>query len=144
MTTQIWYAVPIAMHFMRILCFPPRVRRMLCFLPKESFNIKWGIIDLFPYLDYLFTTICSLWRSRIRNYTFQTKNRNRSWPRRADLGFLGWGGDGWAFWGFGRCKLLYVERMGNRILLYSIGKCVWLGHFVVQQNLRKHYKSTIL
>ena len=46
----------------------------------------------------------------------QTKNRNRSWPRRADLGFL-WGKvrewDGWAFWGLGGCKPLYLEWMGN-------------------------------
>ena len=32
----------------------------------------------------------------------------------------------------------------NEILLYSTGKCVQLGHFVVQQNLTKHYKSTTL
>ena len=32
--------------------------------------------------------------------------------------------DGWAFWGFGGCKLLYLEWMGNGILLYSTRKCV--------------------
>lgn len=28
--------------------------------------------------------------------------------------------------------------------LYSTGRCVWLGHFSVQQNLKKLCKSTIL
>ena len=42
--------------------------------------------------------------------------------------------DSWAFWGF----------FGNGILLYSTGKCVRLGHFVVQKNLTKHCKSIIL
>ena len=42
------------------------------------------------------------------------------------------------------CKMLYLERMGNEILLYSIGKCVCLGHFVVQQNLTKQCKSIIM
>ena len=61
--------------------------------------------------------------------------------------WVSWGGgkgrewDGWAFWGLGGCKL---EWTGNGILLYSTGKCVWLGHCGVQQNLMKHCKSTIL
>ena len=32
--------------------------------------------------------------------------------------------DGWATWGFGGYKMLYLEWMGNGILLYSTGKCV--------------------
>ena len=38
----------------------------------------------------------------------QTKNKNRPWPRRADLGFQGGGKgegvEGWAFWGFLRMQ----------------------------------------
>jgi len=48
------------------------------------------------------------------------------------------------FGGLGGCKLLYLKWMGNGALLYSTGKCVWLGHFAVQQNLKKHCKSTII
>ena len=39
---------------------------------------------------------------------------------------------------------LHLECISNRALLYSTGKCVWLGHFAVQHNLNKCYKSTIL
>ena len=39
--------------------------------------------------------------------------------------------DGWAFGGILGYKLLYLEWMGNGTLLYSTGKCVLLGHFVV-------------
>ena len=42
------------------------------------------------------------------------------------------------------CKLLQVEWMGNEALLYTTGNCVGLGHFVVQQKLKKHCKSTII
>ena len=62
---------------------------------------------------------------------------------------VSWGGGDWEgngrdghFEGLG-LQLLYLERMGDGILLYSIGKCVWLSHFIVQQNLMKHCKSTI-
>ena len=34
-------------------------------------------------------------------------------------------------------------RMDYGALLYSTENCVWLGHFVVQQKLKKHCKSTI-
>ena len=44
-----------------------------------------------------------------------------------------WGG--WAFWGFWGGKLLYLECMGNGILMYSTEKCVCLGYFVLQQNI---------
>ena len=54
----------------------------------------------------------------------------------------GSGMDGY-FGGFFGCKLLYLECMGNGILLYSPGKWVWLGHFVVGQTLMKHCKLTI-
>ena len=37
-----------------------------------------------------------------------------------------------------------LQRMGNEALLYSTGNCVWLGHTAVQENLRKHCRSTIL
>ena len=33
---------------------------------------------------------------------------------------------------FSGCKLLYLEWMGSGALLHSTGKCVLLGHFVVQ------------
>ena len=43
-----------------------------------------------------------------------------------------------------RYKLLHLEWMGSGALLYSTGHCVSLGHFAVQQNLKKHCESTIL
>ena len=52
------------------------------------------------------------------------------WP--GSLGFL----DG--------CKLLHLEWMGSGALLYSTGHCVSLGHFAVQQNLKKHCESGVL
>ena len=42
--------------------------------------------------------------------------------------------DGWAFWGFFGCKLVYTEWMENGTLLYRTVKCV-MGHFAVPQNL---------
>jgi len=68
------------------------------------------------------------------------QNRNRSQPRRADLWFPGEEGrewDGWVVQG------LIFEMDGQRALLYSTGNCVWLGHFAVQQKLKKDCKSTI-
>ena len=42
------------------------------------------------------------------------------------------------------CKLLHLEWMGNGDLLYGTGNCVRLGHFAVQQELKKYCTSTIL
>ena len=55
----------------------------------------------------------------------QTKNRNRSLPGSADLGFTRErkGGGSGMEGDFG-CKLLYLEWMDSGILLYSTGKCV--------------------
>ena len=66
-----------------------------------------------------------------KNNKQQTKNRNRSWPRRADLGFPRGKGEGEGCMGPRRgvgvgCKPFYLEWMGNGILLYRTGKCVWL------------------
>ena len=47
------------------------------------------------------------------------------------------------FGGF-RSKLLYLEWIGNAALLYSTGNSVLLGHFAVQQKLKKHCKSTVI
>ena len=80
----------------------------------------------------------------------------------------------WEF-GTGRCKLLYIEWINNKVLLYGTGNyiqypvinqmekntkknvCMYvyidiyththtykLNHFVVQQKLTRHCKSTIL
>ena len=64
-----------------------------------------------------------------------------TWGSQRERGGSGMVGHFGAFWG---CKLLYLEWMGNVPLLYGTGKCVWLGHSDVQQNLKKHCKSTIL
>ena len=77
------------------------------------------------------------------------------------------GGIDWEF-GISRCKLLYIGWINNKVLLYSTGNyiqypvvnhmyicnkqcvcvcvcvCVYLNHFVVQQKLTQHCKSTIL
>ena len=72
----------------------------------------------------------------------------------------GRGGDWWGV-GVGRCRLLHLEQMGDGVLLYSTGNCVWsrvrtlwknenkkqnkqkkvgvyewLGSFAVQQTLK--------
>ena len=71
----------------------------------------------------------------------------------------------WEF-GVARCKLLHLEWINNRVLLYSTGNyqyiqssginhngkdiekrmsiCVKLSHFAEQQRLAQLYKSTIL
>ena len=69
----------------------------------------------------------------------------------------------WEF-GIGRCKLLHLEWINNRVLPYSTGNyiqspginhngkeflkrvsiCVNLSHFAVQQRLAQHSKSTLL
>ena len=71
-------------------------------------------------------------------------------------------GKDWEF-GISRCKLLYIEWINNKVLLYSTGNYiqypvinhngkeyekeyirVQLSHFAVQQKLTQHCKSTIL
>ena len=65
--------------------------------------------------------------SKNKKQTGNQKNRTdhgqekQTWDSQAEKG-REW--DGWAFWGFGGCKLLYLEWMGNGILLYSTRKCV--------------------
>ena len=67
--------------------------------------------------------------------------------------------------GISRCKLLYRERVNNKVLMYSTGnysqypvinhngkeyekECIYIyvcmNHFAVQQKLAQHCKSTIL
>ena len=66
---------------------------------------------------------------------------------------------------FGRCKLLHLEWINNKVLMYSTGnyiqypvinhngkeylkkgmsRCIELSHFAVQQGLAQHDKSTLL
>ena len=66
--------------------------------------------------------------------------------------------EGWRRNGLGvgvsRCKLLCIEWINNKVLLYSTGNYIQysviyiyiykLNHSVVQQKLTQHYKSTIL
>ena len=78
-----------------------------------------------------------------------------------------WGGSGMdGKFGVSRCKLIHLEWINNRVLLYSTGnyiqspgtdhdgrnikkeyiyrfKNIYLSYFAVQQKLA-HYKSTIL
>ena len=68
------------------------------------------------------------------------------------------GNDGWGRNGFGVgisiCKLVCIEWINNKGLLYSTGNYIRysviyiyiykLNHFVVQQKLTQHRKSTIL
>ena len=62
----------------------------------------------------------------------------------------------WEF-GVSRCKLLYIEWINNKILLYSTGNYIQypminhngkeyekLNHSPVQQKLMQHCKSTVL
>ena len=56
-----------------------------------------------------------------------------------------WGGSGMdAEFGVGGCKLLHLDWMGNGVLPYSTGDCVWLGNFAAQQKLKKRCKSNLL
>ena len=63
---------------------------------------------------------------------------------------------GWDF-ETSRCKLLYIEWIKNRVLLYATGDCIQypiinhdgkeyihMNHFAVFQKLAQHCKSTIL
>ena len=77
----------------------------------------------------------------------QTKNRNRSWPRRADLGFLGGVGGGRGgsrmdghFGNLGDANY-YIWR---GLVMGSYCTAQVNGLFVVRQNLMKHCKSTII
>ena len=38
-------------------------------------------------------------------------------------GEAGWGGMDWVF-GTSRCKILYIEWINNKVLLYSTGNCI--------------------
>ena len=71
----------------------------------------------------------------------------------------GWGKDEWEV-GVSKCKLLYTERINNKVLLYSTGNYIQypminhngkeyekeyictMNHLAGQQKLIKHYKST--
>ena len=88
--------------------------------------------------------------------------------REQTCGCQGGGGVGgrgmeWEF-GVSRCKLLHLEWINHKVLLYSTGNyiqypvinrkgkeykkrmsiCVWLSHFAVQQKLTQHCPSTTL
>ena len=76
-------------------------------------------------------------------------------------GEVGGGGKNWEF-GIRRCKLLHVEWINNKVLLYSTQnyiqypminhnekdcskkECIDMYHFAVQQKLTQHCKSTLL
>ena len=72
------------------------------------------------------------------------KNKNRSWPRREDLGFpMGRKGreqDRCAFW---ECKLIFGMDGQWDFTAQDREMCVIGSNFVVQENLTKHCKSTI-
>ena len=53
-----------------------------------------------------------------------------------------WGGERDSQFGVFGCK--HLEWMDNGALLYSTGNCALLGHFAIQQKLKKHCKSTVL
>ena len=71
------------------------------------------------------------------------------------------GGRAWKF-GVSRCKLLHIEMVYNKVLLFSTGNYIQqpminiieknmrkntyisLNHFAVHQKLTQHFKSTIL
>ena len=46
-------------------------------------------------------------------------------------------------WGFGvsRCKLLYIGRINNRVLLYSTGTCI--QYPVINHNGKEYEKECI-
>ena len=73
----------------------------------------------------------------------------------------GEGGGRWVDWEFGisRYKLLYIEWINNKVLLYSAGNYIqypiikhngkesekeYLNHFAVHLKVTQHCKSTIL
>ena len=41
-------------------------------------------------------------------------------------------------------ELEHLEWLGNGVLQYSTMNCVWLGHFAVQEKLKRHCKSSVL
>ena len=53
-----------------------------------------------------------------------------------------WGGGGkdWEF-GIGRCKLLYVELINNKVLLYSSG--TYIQYLVINHNGKEYEKEYI-
>ena len=58
-------------------------------------------------------------------------NKNRAWPKGADLGFQGGekgeGVGGMGIWGLGGCKLLYLEWMGMGFYCIAQGNvCDWV------------------
>ena len=92
-----------------------------------------------------------------------TKQKQTHRHREQTRGCQGGGVD----WGFGisRCKLLHIEWINNKVLLYSTGnyiqypvinhngneykkECIYIYmyncHFTVQQKLTQHCKLTIL
>ena len=53
------------------------------------------------------------------------------------------GGEGmeWEF-GIGRCKLLYIECINNKVLLYSTGN--YIQYSVINHNGKEFFKESIL
>ena len=47
----------------------------------------------------------------------------------------GWGGKGWEF-GISRCKLSYIGRLNNKVLLYSTGN--YIQHPVINHNGKEY------
>ena len=55
-----------------------------------------------------------------------TKQKQTHRHRELTCGSQGGGGGGWMDWelGIGRCKLLHIEWMDNKVLLCSTGSCI--------------------
>ena len=71
------------------------------------------------------------------------KTETESWTQRIDLWLPGEGCGGVMDWEFGisRCKLLYMEWIKNRVLLYNTGNCI--QYPVINHNGKEYEKECI-
>ena len=63
--------------------------------------------------------------------------RHREQTCGCQVGVKGWGGMEWEF-GISRCKLLYIEWINNKVLLYCTGN--YIQYPVINQNGKEKKK----
>ena len=69
-----------------------------------------------------------------------TKQKQTHRHRKQTSGCQGGGRDGWEF-GVSRCKLVYIEQINNKALLYSTGN--YIQYPVINHNGKEYEKEYI-
>ena len=87
--------------------------------------------------------ITYMWNIKYDKMNLSTKQKQTHRHREQTCGCLGgagWGGMDGEF-GFSRCKLLHIERVNNKVLLYNTGN--YIRYHVINCNGKEYKKECI-